>query len=416
MDDATARSYSYRLSRLTAEFEDARTEAGFREQRARSTAPAVRRALALSAMLVCILPASEFLIDGWTARTGDLFTVTVALFVLAGLLLAMLRFRPAAAMSGSAALLYELALFGALLWLSWRQPLPVEARAMALVVLLCGVYFFIPNRFPNTVLVGVAASAGFVAVSPLVEDVPTTQFVSVALVVALINLFGILSSHRLSLLQRQEYRLLARASQANHDLTAQIAARRKLERELLRQATTDALTGLSNRRHYIVRTQEEMARARRAGRTITVLLLDIDRFKQVNDVHGHAVGDRVLQHVADTLRRHVRGGDVVARHGGEEFAVTLIEADPGRARHAAERLREAVANCRLPGARELRPSVTVGLAMTDARESLDQVLSRADDALYRGKERGRNCVVEAPVPARHPAPRPGDAERFGGAN
>jgi diguanylate cyclase (GGDEF)-like protein len=161
------------------------------------------------------------------------------------------------------------------------------------------------------------------------------------------------------------------------------------------RATTDALTGLPNRR-YFDEYVGLLARRRRAEDRVGVLMVDIDRFKVLNDTFGHAVGDHVLREVANAIAGAVRDGDVPARFGGEEFAVLLRNPSPDVAVEVGERVRRAV------GALDLRRlgvpgvSVSVGVAVADEPDiPLAVILDDADRALYRAKRGGRDRVVAA---------------------
>jgi two-component system cell cycle response regulator len=133
------------------------------------------------------------------------------------------------------------------------------------------------------------------------------------------------------------------------------------------------------------------ARARQGGSSYTVLMVDVDHFKAINDQHGHAEGDEVLRRVALNLREGLRGGDLVARWGGEEFCVVLPRTSLVEAYALAERVATRVAD-------NGEPQVTVSIGVAEAhaaRESVEDVIRRADQALYGAKEAGRNCVVTA---------------------
>ena len=167
------------------------------------------------------------------------------------------------------------------------------------------------------------------------------------------------------------------------------------ERELLVLATTDVLTELPNRRQFLTRLAEEFARVQRFGNPrCSVLMLDLDRFKQINDTYGHAIGDAVLQHFAQLLRKAFRKVDMAARVGGEEFAVILPGSDLTAARTWAERLCEFVARTPLvQDGKTISITVSIGAAtMVPTDSDADTTLIRADDALYRAKENGRNQV------------------------
>ena len=169
--------------------------------------------------------------------------------------------------------------------------------------------------------------------------------------------------------------------------------------ELQRLAATDALTGLANRRQLLAGAQREFARARRKGTPLAMLMLDLDRFKSINDRWGHPTGDRVLQHMAQLLGQQARGQDVAGRLGGEEFALLLPDTDGPGAVVIAERLRGAVQvsdAVRTGDGEVVRYTVSVGVATLEAGDaSFESLLQRVDRALYQAKERGRNRVETA---------------------
>ena len=170
------------------------------------------------------------------------------------------------------------------------------------------------------------------------------------------------------------------------------------EKKLLVLATTDALTELPNRRQFLARLTEEFARVQRFGnQPCSVLVLDLDRFKRINDTYGHAMGDAVLQHFAQLMRKAFRSIDMAARVGGEEFAVILPGTDLAAARTSAERLREIVAKTPLvQDGKTIPVTVSIGAAtIVPSDTEADQTLIRADEALYRAKENGRNQVEMA---------------------
>jgi diguanylate cyclase (GGDEF)-like protein len=168
----------------------------------------------------------------------------------------------------------------------------------------------------------------------------------------------------------------------------------KATAELQRMATTDALTGLWNRRHLLERLEAETARSRRNGRPLCLAILDVDHFKRVNDKHGHPAGDEVLRVLARLFRDALRGSDVVGRMGGEEFAILMPETDRAQARLVCERLREMVARQRipLPCGGGIAVTLSTGIALMAGREPSDKLISRADAALYGAKAGGRNQV------------------------
>jgi diguanylate cyclase (GGDEF)-like protein len=166
-------------------------------------------------------------------------------------------------------------------------------------------------------------------------------------------------------------------------------------REAEARASTDSLTGLPNRR-YFDEFVGLLARRRRAGDAVGILMVDIDRFKTLNDTHGHATGDAVLRAVGGAIVSAVREDDVPARFGGEEFVVLLRNPDPGVAVEIGERIRAAVRGLDLRRLRVPPISVSVGVAVADGPEdSIESLIEVADRALYRAKRGGRDRVVAA---------------------
>jgi diguanylate cyclase (GGDEF)-like protein len=174
-----------------------------------------------------------------------------------------------------------------------------------------------------------------------------------------------------------------------------IADRDKVEglfAELQKMAVTDGLTGLYNHRHFKERLNAEFARTRRIPEPLSLLLIDIDLFKSINDSHGHLAGDEILQGVARVIRNNVREIDILARYGGEEFAVILPCTDRVGARKMAERLRQSVADeAFYIDWKEIRVTVSVGAATyPDDSEDSEDLIGKADQALYHSKRSGRN--------------------------
>jgi diguanylate cyclase (GGDEF)-like protein len=169
----------------------------------------------------------------------------------------------------------------------------------------------------------------------------------------------------------------------------------QLEASLRELATTDGLTGLANRRHFLELAERDVARARRSGRSFAVAIFDVDRFKVVNDRHGHHAGDDVLRAVAACAVANVRASDAVARYGGEEFAFTLPDVGVDAAAAAGERVRAALEALRVPvAAGDVQVTVSLGVAVGSGPDlELEGLLRRADAAQYRAKQAGGDTVV-----------------------
>lgn len=163
-------------------------------------------------------------------------------------------------------------------------------------------------------------------------------------------------------------------------------------------ATVDGLTGLTNRRAFIAALDLEVARSARYGHALSVILLDVDHFKHINDAHGHASGDVVLAAVGGILKKHSRKGDVVARWGGEEFVIALHATDMRGALVVAERIRAAIVALTIHSSPDRPVQVTASFGVVALRpgETVDAVVDRADRSMYRAKSAGRNRVESEP--------------------
>jgi diguanylate cyclase (GGDEF)-like protein len=168
---------------------------------------------------------------------------------------------------------------------------------------------------------------------------------------------------------------------------------RESQGELEKLSLTDALTGLYNRRHLMGTLASEVQRSRRQRRAFTVLLADVDKFKQYNDTHGHLAGDAALVKIAEVFRRTTRSVDCVARYGGEEFVVMLVECPMATAALVAERIRSRVAAQDLGDG---KLTVSIGLAeYPDGGDTPEELIATADAAMYQAKSSGRDKVVVA---------------------
>ena len=190
----------------------------------------------------------------------------------------------------------------------------------------------------------------------------------------------------------RSYETIQKLAQLVAELESRVAARTA---ELEKLVMIDPLTGLANRRHFELRASIEVSDARRSGSPLTLCVLDIDHFKRVNDTYGHAAGDAVLKQVATAIASGVRPGDLVARIGGEEFAVVLPDTGPDEASSVAERIRHAVETMPIQiGETPIIVTTSIGVAALAAtEEDFAPALARADAALYRAKAAGRNRVM-----------------------
>lgn len=172
----------------------------------------------------------------------------------------------------------------------------------------------------------------------------------------------------------------------NHDITE----RKRFEEQLRELSERDPLTNMYNRRHLYEMLEAEIRRARRYDTALSIVMFDIDRFKNVNDTHGHVVGDRVLVGIAEIARKQLRSVDLLARYGGEEFIIVTPGIDRVQAVVLAERLRTLIASAKL----DVVPQVTCSFGVHQFHgEDMDIFIRRVDDLLYKAKQKGRNSVV-----------------------
>lgn len=238
------------------------------------------------------------------------------------------------------------------------------------------------------------------------EDIKALEYFAAQAAVAIMNaiLNAVLEErveHRTAELQAalqslEEYN--RNVVEINRRLEEEIAQRRKAQEELQRLAVTDALTGVFNRRQFFVLGEQIFQEALRYKYSLAALMIDADFFKQVNDRHGHAVGDQVLQSLAEHLQSHLRSADVLGRYGGEEFAILMPHTNIDDALQVAERLRLHVGETLVETvAGTIQLTLSIGVAGFDPEKhaTVDVLVDSADRAMYAAKQAGRNqvCVI-----------------------
>jgi diguanylate cyclase (GGDEF)-like protein len=269
-------------------------------------------------------------------------------------------------------------------WQLWCGPV------LALTPVLVSLRAFQGHREARILLLGVlvfaACCVNDILLSQMhVEGVRLLPFGFAAMMVAMAGSLANRFTTMLDDLEREVSERTAQLAEANAKLS--------------RAAVSDSLTGVYNRRGIMQLAEAEQRRARRSGRSFSVLLVDVDKFKDFNDNFGHACGDFVLQRVAGLLGDELRDVDRLGRWGGEEFIILLPETSDSGAALLAERLRDQLARSAFDyGDEQVRVTATFGVANHRHDETLEQCIARADVALYHGKRSGRNCVsVASPV-------------------
>lgn len=256
--------------------------------------------------------------------------------------------------------------------------------------LLMACIFYVDMRLPLGVAIG---SLYIIAVLMAIGSHRRRPIVLVALVSSLLVIVAVLLKPSVEMMEKA---LLNRGiALATIWVTALLGLKIKgTEQELVRIASLDFLTGLLNRREIFNRLYTEVCRVDRIDRPFSLIMVDIDHFKAINDQFGHTTGDKVLKHLAWILKKNLRDYDFVCRYGGEEFLVVTPETPLEVAHELAERLRRTVAETRFTIAAVplIRITISAGVARFTKGERIESLLDRVDRALYRAKEAGRNRV------------------------
>ena len=292
------------------------------------------------------------------------------------------------------------------LWLSLRHPMPFrgEIRNLLFDSLLAGMWVPLMafNLLPSVLLVTLAT------VDKISTGIDRLWYWSLPLMLAGALVAGVATGFELRPATSMPVMLAClpmllihsiAVSQASYHLVRKVKRQNRLLDELSRR---DTLTGLDSRRHWQEQATLLLDQCAVTGEPATLMMIDIDHFKAINDRHGHAVGDDVLRATAEVIRHSIRGQDCAGRLGGDEFAVLLRGTDLMAAEIVAQRIRAGVEALRVQSAPDLRHTVSLGLANADAATAgLRAWLEAADRALYRAKSSGRNqlAIHEGPQPA-----------------
>ena len=284
------------------------------------------------------------------------------------------------------------------LWISERAALPrqAEERNLALDSALGGMWIAVIqfNLLPSVLMVTMLTVDKISAGGPRLLLRTSACLVGTCLVTSALLGFPISLATPMSVVVACLPLLIAyplAISAANYALAKRVVNQ---NRRLDEVGRTDELTGLANRRHGLAVAEAELARARETGRPASLILLDIDRFKQINDVHGHHAGDDVLKGVAQALRGSRGGSDTPVRYGGDEYILILPDTDLDGAEETAARIRAHIEGLAFERVPDLRCTVSLGVAQVSPRaEDVEAWIQRADLALYVAKAGGREKLV-----------------------
>jgi diguanylate cyclase (GGDEF)-like protein len=382
---------------FSGEFKDVELEVSFRRSMQSQTTQQLRIALFVTSALFMMFILFDYFLLGLTTNFYILSSMRVTV-ALASLLLAVsLRFRTPTLNSSIPLNLVCFLLVTSQIFIAPLRPETVFTQITAVVAITLALYLFLPNRFRWTVSFSIYLAAGFLLVIHALKLFELPGIIGSGLALIMANVVGMLTASRLNRLQRAQFTALLAERDTNEKLQKEIEERQRLEKDLRHLAQTDDLTGLNNRRWFFELAEQELRHTRRMGTPLGLCMLDIDHFKAVNDLYGHAAGDQVLKIVANLCRQELRASDIIGRFGGEEFVIALPDSDLDATCITAERLRTRLAQSQLPGIfKGLSLTMTAGVTqISPAEASLEPALLRADHALYTGKSNGRNTVVVA---------------------
>lgn len=397
------------ISAWRGEFTVPDAEQTYRRSVQVSMAQQLRGVLAIwgVAMLVFALP--DYAQLGATRAFWQLTAYRVVMAALMAYAFVRLRQRPELAPGGRVVMWLGLVCYPFFFLFYFLRPEMRTLNTGMIMLLQLSLFVFPPGRalayVPVALLGVVGATAAVWALG-----VTGAMLMGVVFVVTLPAIVGYASAVRLQRAQRLEYQVRHQLMAANQGLQAEMQRRIDLEQQLLHQASTDPLTGLPNRRAFELHAHREIARARRSSQPLSVALLDIDHFKQINDGFGHAGGDEVLRTVGSLGAHCFRCEDCMARIGGEEFAVLLPGTPLEQAGDVMQRFLDQLAGTVMKvGTPPITVTATVGVAQYGPQTAtLEQLLSQADAAMYAGKREGRDCVVLSLAPGRFQRRRRGE--------
>lgn len=384
------------ISRWRAEFTDPQLEKSYQQHVRSDTVRFLRFSLYLWAFLLIVAIPMDFgalsSAEGIVVITGLRLTHVILLLWLAW----QLKRHPVWASMGWPVSIVTILGYPLFLVYPIYQPELSAFSLGAMFLMMLSIYVFIPNRLIFTNFVALVGIVGAGAVQ-IWMGTGSAQLIFTIMILCWPALLGCVVAQRSQVSSRQAYILLRQSEAANQSLEIEIARRQALEAELQRQALTDPLTGLSNRRHYEMLFIREHDRCRRHNSALTLGMIDLDHFKHVNDTHGHEFGDQVLQSAAEILQRPLRHIDILGRFGGEEFILILPDTGILQAQAVAERMRQLLEQ-EVVTVNGITATVTATIALTQVRATdidIQECIRRADQALYQGKHAGRNRVVAA---------------------
>lgn len=375
-----------------AEFSNGETELEFRRWSHHGNISQARLTLLIAITVLVVYILNDYLM----LRTGEHFfySLLVRSLIFAGglLTIGIISITHNPALFDRIIFLFQAVTIGLLLFMQgFIKPEPIAA-ALSVVLIAIAMYLFLPNRLTIAGLLSTTLSIGFFSITITVYDIDRLLQLQLGMILLGANLIGATFCGRAHLVKRKEFLELMRERAAREALQEEIAKRLKLEKLLVHQTRTDELTGATNRRYFMELGDEVINRSHRYGRPMSLLMIDLDHFKQINDRYGHSVGDEALQQFSKLCLSTLRKPDIFGRLGGEEFAIITPEESLHGAVQTAERLRSRVEESF--GATPYRLTISIGVTeLNETDNSIGDLLRRADNMMYKAKNLGRNCVI-----------------------
>lgn len=385
------------IGRFSGEFDDELLEGRFWAETAHDHARLCRLALLISSTLFVGFTVVDLVSLGVGPRWGLLLVLRL-IFVVPGLLAYQLLGRhPELIRRHDAVTLVEAVAISGYMAVALLQPLPGQMHSLGLVLVTLGLFVLVPNRLVYVTALTVTSSSVWVGVVSYVEGLGPAETFALAMRFGAILVMGWVAAHQIGVTQRREFALRIAAEDTNERLAAEVVHRRRLEAVLVERANSDSLTGVANRRRFEELGERELLRAQRMHQPVSVLVLDVDHFKSINDTRGHGAGDEVLCALATVMVETLRRVDIVGRLGGEEFAAIMPGATIDRAQEVGERLRAAIADLVVDvDGVSVRITASIGVTELDVwTDRLSDGLARADRAMYAAKAAGRDRVMTA---------------------
>lgn len=375
-----------------AEFAARATESRFRHWSHKGTVTQTRLTLLIAlSLLVAYIISDYFMLR---ADSGFLYSLVIRTVIFIGglITIAVISVTQSPALFDRIIFIFQALAGGLLLFIFTVLETDIVAASLAVVLVAISMYLLMPNRLTVANILSVSLSIGFFILAVTIYDLAQLLLLQLAMIMLGANVIGAIFCARFHLIKRKEFLELMRERSAREALQEEIAKRLKLEKKLLHQTRTDELTGATNRRYFMELGEEEINRSHRYGRPMSLLMLDLDHFKEINDKYGHGTGDEALQRFSQLCRSTLRKPDIFGRLGGEEFAIIIPEESVDGAGQTAERLRvrieEAFAST------PYRLTVSIGVTQLDDHDAnISDLLRRADNMMYKAKHRGRNRVI-----------------------